>query len=117
MTSALALERIKWNDERTEQQLALDNREKELSKRSEKLAKAEQLVNKQAESNVASAERNLALAAQLEQAGLLIEEERRDLMNQKNSPHEYYGEIIFEKNTEINSKEAEICRPLQYHIR
>ncbi|MDY3793193.1 MAG: hypothetical protein SOZ56_12085 [Oscillospiraceae bacterium] len=30
-------------------------------------------------------------------------------MNQKNSPHEYYGEIIFEKNTEINSKEAEIA--------
>ena len=42
MTSALALERIKWNDERTEQQLALDNRENELSERSEELARAEQ---------------------------------------------------------------------------
>ena len=30
-------------------------------------------------------------------------------MNQKNSPHEYYGEIIFEKNVELNSKEAEIA--------
>ncbi len=54
-------------------------------------------MNEQAESNAASAERNLAFAAQLEQAGHLIEEERRELMNQKNSPHEYYGEIIFEK--------------------
>ncbi|MDY3793192.1 MAG: hypothetical protein SOZ56_12080 [Oscillospiraceae bacterium] len=68
MTSALALERIKWNDERTEQQLALDNREKELSERSEELARSEQLVNEQAESNAAYAERNFALAAQLEQA-------------------------------------------------
>lgn len=109
MTSALALERIKWNDERTEQQTILDNREKELSVRSAELAKAEQLVNEQAEINEASAERNLALATQLEQAGQIIEEERRDLMKQKNSPHEYYGEIIFEKNTEINSKEAEIA--------
>ena len=109
MTSALALEKIKWNDERTEQQLALDNREKELSERSEELARAEQLVNEQAKSNAASAERNLAIAAQLEQAGSEIEEERRELMNQKNSPHEYYGEIIFEKNIELNSKEAEIA--------
>ena len=30
-------------------------------------------------------------------------------MNQKNSPHEYYSEIIFEKNIELNSKEAEIA--------
>ena len=109
MTSALALEKIKWNDERTKQQLALDNREKELSERSEELAKAEQLVNEQAEINEVAAERNFTLATQLEQAGLLIEEERRDLMNQKNSPHEYYGEIIFEKNVELNSKEAEIA--------
>ncbi len=109
MTSALALEKIKWNDERTEQQLALDNREKELSERSEKLARAEQLVNEQAESNAASAERNLAIAAQLEQTESEIEEEWRELMNQKNSPHEYYGEIIFEKNVELNSKEAEIA--------
>lgn len=78
-------------------------------KRSEELARAEQLVNKQAESNAKSAERNLAIAAQLEQAGAEIEEERRELMNQKNSPHEYYGEIIFEKNVELNSKEAEIA--------
>lgn len=109
MTSALALEKIKWNDERTKQQLALDNREKELSERSEELAKAEQLVNEQAEINEVAAERNFTLATQLEQAGLLIEEERRDLMNQKNSPHEYYVEIIFEKNVELNSKEAEIA--------
>ena len=109
MTSALALERIKWNDERTEQQLALDNREKELSERSEELARTEQLVKKQTESNAKSAERNLAIAAQLEQAGSEIGEERRELMNQKNSPHEYYGEIIFEKNVELNSKEAEIA--------
>lgn len=109
MTSALALERIKWNDERTEHQLALDNREKELSERSEELARAEQLVNKQSESNAKSAERNLAIAAQLEQAGAEIEKERRELMNQKNNPHEYYGEIIFEKNVELNSKEAEIA--------
>lgn len=66
-------------------------------------------MNEQAESNAASAERNLAFAAQLEQAGHLIEEERRELMNQKNSPHEYYGEIIFEKNVELNSKIAEIA--------
>ena len=109
MTSALALEKIKWNDERTEQQLALDNREKELSEKSEELAKAEQLVNEQAEINEVAAERNFTLATQLEQAGLLIEEERRDLMNQKNSPHEYYGEIIFEKNVKLNSKEVEIA--------
>ena len=109
MTSAVSSEKAEWEKKQAAQQLALDNREKELSERSEELAKAEQLVNEQAESNAASAERNLALAAQLEQAGLLIEEERRDLMNQKNSPHEYYGEIIFEKNVELNSKEAEIA--------
>ena len=109
MTSAICSEKAKWEKEHTEQQTILDNREKELSERSEGLAKAEQLVNEQAEINEASAERNLALATQLEQAGLSIEEERRELMNQKNSPHEYYGEIIFEKNAEINSKEAEIA--------
>lgn len=109
MTSAICSEKADWEKKRAEQQLALDNREKELSERSEELARAEQLVNEQAEINEASAERNLDLATQLEQAGQIIEEERRDLMNQKNSPHEYYGEIIFEKNTEINSKEAEIA--------
>ena len=109
MTSEICSEKAEWEKKRAEQQTILNNCEKELSERSEELAKAEQLVNEQAESNAASAERNLAIAAQLEQAGLLIEEERRDLMNQKNSPHEYYGEIIFEKNTEINSKEAEIA--------
>ena len=109
MTSAICSEKSEWEKKRSEQQLALDNREKELSEKSEELAKAEQLVNKQAEINEASAERNLAFAAQIEQAGLLIEEERRDLMKQKNSHHEYYGEIIFEKNVELNSKEAEIA--------
>lgn len=109
MTSAICSEKAKWEKKRTEQQTILNNREKELSERSEKLARAEQLVNKQAESNAQSAERNLAIAAQLEQAGSKIEEERRELMNQKNSPHEYYGEIIFEKNVELNSKEAEIA--------
>lgn len=107
MTSALALERIKWNDERTEQQLALDNREKELSESSEKLARAEQLVNEQAESNAASAERNFAIATQLEQAALEIEAERRDLLKQKNSPHQYYDKIIFDKNAELSNKEIE----------
>ena len=109
MTSAICSEKAEWEKKRAEQQTILDNREKELSERSEELAKAEQLVNEQAEINEASAERNLAFAVQLEQAGLLIEEERRELMNQKNSPHEYYGEIIFEKNVELNSKEAEIA--------
>lgn len=109
MTSAICSEKAEWVKKRAEQQTILDNREKELSERSEDLARAEQLVNEQTEINEASAERNLAFAAQLEQAGLLIEEERRELMNQKNSPHEYYAEIIFEKSTEINSKEAEIA--------
>lgn len=109
MTSEICSEKSEWEKKCSEQQLALDNREKELSERSEELAKAEQLVNEQAESNAASAERNLALAAQLEQTELEIAEERRELMNQKNSPHEYYGEIIFEKNVELNSKEAEIA--------
>lgn len=109
MTSAVSSEKAEWEKKQAAQQLALDNREKELSERSEELARAEQLVNEQAEGNAASAERNLAIAAQLEQAGLLIEEERRDLMNQKNSPHEYYGKIIFEKNVELNSKEVEIA--------
>lgn len=108
ITSAICSEKAEWEKKRTEQQLALDNREKELSERSAEIDRTEQLVNEQAEINEASAERNLALATQLEQAGQIIEEERRDLMKQKNSPHEYYGEIIFEKNTEINSKEAEI---------
>lgn len=107
MTSALALEKTKWNDERTEQQLALDNREKELSERSEELAKAEQLVNEQAESNAASAERNFAIATQLEQAALKIEAERCDLLKQKNSPHQYYDKIIFDKNAELSNKEIE----------
>lgn len=97
MTSAICSEKAEWVKKRAEQQTILDNREKELSERSEDLARAEQLVNEQTEINEASAERNLAFAAQLEQAGLLIEEERRELMNQKNSPHEYYAEIIFEK--------------------
>lgn len=109
MTSAFSSEKAEWEKKRAEQQTILNNREKELSERSEKLARAEQLVNEQAESNAASAERNLAIAAQLEQTGLEIEKERRELMNQKNSPHEYYGEIIFEKNVELNSKEAEIA--------
>lgn len=107
MTSALALEKIKWNDERTEQQLALDNRENELSERSEELAKAEHLVNEQAESNTASAERNFAIATQLEQAALEIEAKRRDLLKQKNSPHQYYDKIIFDKNAELSNKEIE----------
>lgn len=107
MTSALALEKTKWNDERTEQQLALDNREKELEERSEKLAKAEQLVNEQAENNAASAERNFAIATQLEQAALKIEAERCDLLKQKNSPHQYYDKIIFDKNAELSNKEIE----------
>lgn len=109
MISAVSSEKAEWEKKRAEQQTILDNCEKELSERSEELARAEQLVNGQAESNTKSAKRNLAIAAQLEQAGLEIEKERRELMNQKNSPHEYYGEIIFEKNTEINSKEAEIA--------
>lgn len=109
MTSAVSSEKAEWEKKRAEQQTILNNREKELSERSEKLARAEQLVNEQAESNAASAERNLAIAAQLEQTELEIEKERRELMNQKNSPHEYYGEIIFEKNVELNSKEAEIA--------
>ncbi len=109
MTSAICSEKSEWEKKCSEQQTILDNCEKELSERSEELARTEQLVNKQTESNAKSAERNLAIAAQLEQAGLEIEEERRELMNQKNSPHEYYGEIIFEKNVELNSKEAEIA--------
>lgn len=109
ITSAICSEKSEWEKKRAEQQLALDNREKELSERSAELDRTEQLVNEQAEINAESAERNLALATQLEQAGQIIEEERCDLMKQKNSPHEYYGEIIFEKNTEINSKEAEIA--------
>lgn len=109
LTSAVCSEKAEWKKKYAEQQTILNNREKELSERSEELAKAEQLVNEQAEINEASAERNLAFTAQLEQAGLLIEEERRELMNQKNSPHEYYGEIIFEKNVELNSKIAEIA--------
>lgn len=108
MTSAICSEKAEWEKKRAEQQTILYNREKDLSERSEKLARAEQLVNEQAESNASSAERNLAIAAQLEQTGLEIEEERRELMNQKNSPHKYYGEIIFAKNVELNSKEAEI---------
>lgn len=109
MTSAICSEKAKWEKKRAEQQTILNNREKELSEKSKELARAEQLVNEQAESNAKSAERNLAIAAQLEQAGLEIEEERRELMNQKNSPHEYYGKIIFEKNVELNSKEAEFA--------
>ena len=104
MVSAICSDKAEWEKKRTEQQTILENREKELSERSEELARAEQLVNEQAEINEASAERNFALATQLEKAGQIIEEERRKLMNQKNSPHEYYGEIIFEKNTEINSR-------------
>lgn len=117
MTSAIYSEKSEWEKKQSELQLALDNREKELSERSEELARDEQLVNEQAEINEASAERNLALATQLEQAGQIIEEERRELMNQKNSPHEYYGEIIFEKNTENKQQRSRNCRPLQYHIR
>ena len=109
MTSAVCSEKAEWEKKHAEQQTILNNREKELSERSEELARAEQLVNEQAESNAASAERSLAIAAQLEQTGLIIEEEHCELMNQKNSPHEYYGEIIFEKNVELNSKEAEIA--------
>lgn len=109
MTSAICSEKAEWEKKRAEQQTILDSREKELSERSEELARAEQLVNEQAESNATSAERNLAIAAQLEQASTEIEEERRELMNQKNSPHEYYSEIIFEKNIELNSKEAKIA--------
>lgn len=109
MVSAICSDKAEWEKKRTEQQTILENREKELSERSEEFARAEQLVNEQAEINEASAETNFALATQLEKAGQIIEEERRKLMNQKNSPHEYYGEIIFEKNTEINSKEAEIA--------
>ncbi|MCU6729050.1 chromosome segregation protein SMC [uncultured Ruminococcus sp.] len=109
MASEVSSEKAEWEKKRAEQQTILDNREKELSERSEELARAEQLVNEQAEINEASAERNLAIAAQLEQTESEIEEERRELMNQKNSPHEYYGEIIFEKNVELNSKEAEIA--------
>lgn len=107
MTSAICTEKAKWEKERTEQQTILDNREKELSERSEKLAKAEQLVNEQSESNAASAERNFTIATQLEQAVLEIEEERRDLLKQKNSPHQYYDKIIFDKNAELSNKEIE----------
>lgn len=109
MTSAICSEKAEWEKKRAEQQTILDNREKELSERSEEPAIAEQLVNEQAEGNATSAERNLAIAAQLEQASTEIEEERRELMNKKNSPHEYYSEIIFEKNIELNSKEAKIA--------
>lgn len=107
MTSAIYSEKAEWEKKRTEQQLALDNREKELSERSEELAKAEQLVNEQSESNAVSAERNFAIATQLEQAALEIEEERRDLLKQKNSPHKYYDKIIFDKNAELSNKEIE----------
>ena len=107
MTSAIYSEKAEWEKKRTEQQLALDNREKELSERSEELAKAEQLVNEQSESNAVSAERNFAIATQLEQAALEIEEERRDLLKQKNSPHQYYDKIIFDKNAELSNKEIE----------
>ena len=107
MTSAICTEKAKWEKEHTEQQTILNNREKELSESSEKLARAEQLVNEQAEINEASAERNLAFAAQLEQAALEIEAERRDLLKQKNSPHQYYDKIIFDKNAELSNKEIE----------
>ena len=107
MTSAICTEKAKWKKEHTEQQTILNNREKELSESSEKLARAEQLVNEQAEINEASAERNLAFAAQLEQAALEIEAERRDLLKQKNSPHQYYDKIIFDKNAELSNKEIE----------
>lgn len=107
MTSAICTEKAKWEKEHTEQQTILNNREKELSESSEKLARAEQLVNEQAESNAASAERNFAIAIQLEQAALEIEAERRDLLKQKNSPHQYYDKIIFDKNAELSNKEIE----------
>lgn len=107
MTSAICTEKAKLEKEHTEQQTILDNREKELSERSEELAKAEQLVNEQSKSNAASAERNFAIATQLEQAALEIEEERRDLLKQKNSPHQYYDKIIFDKNAELSNKEIE----------
>lgn len=107
MTSAICTEKAKWEKEHTEQQTILNNREKELSESSEKLARAEQLVNEQAESNAASAERNFAIATQLEQAALEIEAERRDLLKQKNSPHQYYDKIIFDKNAELSNKEIE----------
>ena len=107
MTSAICTEKAKWEKEHTEQQTILNNREKELSESSEKLARAEQLVNEQAESNAASAVRNFAIATQLEQAALEIEAERRDLLKQKNSPHQYYDKIIFDKNAELSNKEIE----------
>ena len=107
MTSAICTEKAKWEKEHTEQQTILNNREKELSESSEKLARAEQLVNEQAESNAASAERNFAIATQIEQAALEIEAERRDLLKQKNSPHQYYDKIIFDKNAELSNKEIE----------
>ena len=107
MTSAICTEKAKWEKEHTEQQTILNNREKELSESSEKLARAEQLVNEQAESNAASAKRNFAIATQLEQAALEIEAERRDLLKQKNSPHQYYDKIIFDKNAELSNKEIE----------
>lgn len=107
MTSAVSSEKAEWEKKQAAQQLALDNREKELSESSEKLARAEQLVNEQAESNAASAERNFAIATQLEQAALEIEAERRDLLKQKNSPHQYYDKIIFDKNAELSNKEIE----------
>ena len=65
MTSAICSEKAEWEKKRAEQQTILDSREKELSERSEEPARAEQLVNEQAESNATSAERNLAIAAQL----------------------------------------------------
>lgn len=107
MTSAICTEKAKWEKEHTEQQTILNNREKELSESSEKLARAEQLVNEQAESNAASAERNFSIATQLEQAALEIEAERRDLLKQKNSPHQYYDKIILDKNAELSNKEIE----------
>lgn len=107
MTSAICSEKAKWEKERTEQQTILDNREKELSERSEELARAEQLVNEQSESNAASAERNFAIATELEQAALEIGEEQRELLKQKNSPHQYYDKIIFDKNAKLSNKEIE----------
>ena len=66
MTSEICSEKAEWEKKRANQQTILNNRENELSERSVELARAEQLVNEQAESNAASAERNLAFAAQLE---------------------------------------------------
>lgn len=107
ITSAVNSVKEKWDKELTEQRTVLDKREKELAERSDDLKKAEQLVKEQSKNNDASAERNLALASQLEQAALEIGNERRDLLKQKNSPYQYYDEIIFNKNVELTDKEAE----------